>query len=112
MNEHERESAPEYPLIPGNPTERPIKQGQIWRHKDGGAYSIDEVDEEPHDTTLYEAFGILGRTVHYTQLDQGSFPPGYKWEKNDHAFVGKVMINGQEVEIFTLEQDVDDSAGN
>lgn len=112
MSELEHEPTPEYPLIPGDPLEKPIKVGQLWVHKDGGVYRIDDIDEEPHDTTLYEMFGILGKTVHYTQLESKGFPAGYKWEKNDHAFVGKVVVNGQEIEIFTLEQDVDDSAGN
>lgn len=109
----EQEPQPEIRLIPGDPTDRPVREGQIWRHKDGGAYRVDNVEEEPHDTTLYELYGIVGRTVSYTQLERGpKFPAGWPWKKNDHAFVGKVSINGQEVEIFTLEQDTDDSTGN
>lgn len=109
----EQEPKPKRELIPGDPTERPIKIGQIWRHVDGGTYRIDNVDKDPHDTTLYESYGILGRTVHYTQLEQGGYPPGYTWEKNDHAFAGRVPSDNDElVEIFVLEQDVDDGAGN
>ena len=111
MGEHEPH--PKKDIVLGNPAERPIKEGQIWRHIDGPTYRVDEIDKEPRDTTFYESHGVLARTVRYTQLEDGeNFPAGTVWKRPDIIFVGGVMANGQ-VEInFTLEQDVDDSPGN
>ena len=113
MSNHEYEPHPQREIVLADPNERPIKKNQIWRHVDGPTYRIDDIDKEPRDTTFYESHGVLARTVTYTQLEQGEvFPPGTVWKKPDVVFVGGVKVNGELVQNFTLEQDVDDSAAD
>ena len=111
MSEHEPK--PDVKIILGNPANRPIKKGQVWRHKEGPTYRVDKIAKEALDATFYESDGVLARLVTYTQLEDGEkYPAGTEWTRPDVIFVGGTEVNGQPILNFNLEQDVDDSAGN
>lgn len=66
------------------PPEIHIVSGMVVRHDEGLTYRVDDVRQ---DTTGYEQTHLLGdRVVNYTQLDQGSFPPGTLWSKDEEGF--------------------------
>ena len=56
----------------------------IVRHDEGLTYRVDDVRTS---TTGYETAHTLGGcVVNYTQIDQGSYPPGTKWSKDEAGF--------------------------
>lgn len=72
-----------------------IKPGTIVRHDEGLLYRVDDIRQS---TNGYEQTHMLGgMVVNYTQLEQGSFPPGTLWSKNEDDFR----------EHFTVEQQPD-----
>ncbi len=68
-------------MIPEN---TPIEPGMLVRHEEGLLYRVNDIRT---DTTNYERTHKLGgRVVIYTQLEQGSFPPGTGWCKDESGF--------------------------
>jgi hypothetical protein len=66
------------------PQERPIEPDMAVRHDEGLLYRVDELRQSTID---YESTHTLGgMVVGYTQLEQGSFPPGTKWSKDEAGF--------------------------
>lgn len=61
-----------------------ITPNMTVRHDEGLTYRVEDVRAS---TAGYEQTHALGaNVVNYTQLDQGSFPPGTKWNKPEDEF--------------------------
>ena len=75
---------------------QPIKPGMIVRHDEGLLYRVDDVRQ---NTSNYEQAHTLDETVviNYTQLEQGSFPPGTKWSKDEAGFRAHFTIETSNV---------------
>jgi hypothetical protein len=66
------------------PHERQIEPAMTVRHDEGLLYRVDDMRQS---TGGYEQTHTLGgNVVNYTQLEQGSFPPGTKWSKDEEGF--------------------------
>src|SRR5665213_1812617 len=62
----------------------PIYPGMNVLHDEGLLYQVENVRQS---TTGYETDHELGGlVVNYTQLEQGKFPPGHKWSKDEAGF--------------------------
>jgi hypothetical protein len=61
-----------------------IKNGMTVRHDEGLRYQVEDVRQSTDD---YEATHELGgMVVNYTQLEDGSYPAGTKWSKDEAKF--------------------------
>lgn len=66
------------------PEKDPVIPGMTVRHDEGLLYRVDDIRQS---TTGYESTHELGGlVVNYTQLEEGSFPPGTKWSKDEEGF--------------------------
>lgn len=54
------------------------------------------------DVTGYESTGQVSKLVKYRQLYTGQFPEGQIWYRRENDFLGKTIINGQEIPNFTF----------
>lgn len=62
----------------------PILPGTIVQHDEGLLYKVEDIRKSTVD---YEKDHKLnGLVVNYTQLEQGSFPAGTKWSKDEDGF--------------------------
>lgn len=81
--------------------EKQIIVGGIYQHCDGLKYRVEEV---LLCTDGYEKNHSLSssRRIIYTQLEDGSYPAGTRWDKSEKEFLGTTLRNGKNIEIFTL----------
>lgn len=84
--------------------EREVVIGRTYRHCHGLRYRVDSVGL---NTTGYERGAqILARFVTYTQLEDGKFPAGTVWVREEQDFLGKTSLkNGQLVNTFELAEE-------
>lgn len=61
-----------------------IIPGMTARHDEGLLYRVDDVRRSTNGYEVSHELG--GLTVNYTQLEQGSFPPGTQWSKDEEGF--------------------------
>lgn len=62
----------------------PIKREMVVRHVDGLTYRVEGIGLS---TVGYEtAHELGGRMVFYTQLEDGSYPAGTNWCKDEEGF--------------------------
>lgn len=61
-----------------------IAPGMVVLHDEGLTYQVDDVRRSTRDYELTHELG--GMTVNYTQLENGGFPAGTKWNKDEEGF--------------------------
>jgi hypothetical protein len=64
--------------------EIPIVPGMNVRQDEGLAYKVDDVRRSTIDYEETRKLG--GMMVNYTQLEDGDFPAGTKWQKDEEGF--------------------------
>lgn len=61
-----------------------IVPDMVVRHVEGLTYRVEDIRDS---TNGYETTHEIGaRVVNYVQLEQGTFPPGKKWSKDESGF--------------------------
>lgn len=87
-------------MIPDNVE---ITPGMAVRHDEGLLYKVDDVR---HSSTGYEISGELGGlVVNYTQLEEGKFPTGTTWSKDETEFRTHFTAENQPPTSTTLEDE-------
>ena len=82
------------------PDKDPINPGMTVRHDEGLLYRVDDVRRS---TTGYEVTHELGGlTVNYTQLEQGNFPPGTTYSKDEEGF--RTYFTHEDVPGITIDE--------
>lgn len=75
------------------PDDKELMPGMIVRHDEGLLYKIEDTRVS---TDHYELMHQLGHTVvNYAQLQEGSFPVGTKWSKDEAGFREHFTIEDQ-----------------
>lgn len=72
-------------------TDTPIVAGMIVRHDEGLLY---EIEDTRRSTVGYEQTHSVGNTmVNYKQLEDGSYPAGTKWVKDEEGFRSSFTVD-------------------
>ena len=70
----------------------PIIPAMLVMHDEGLMYEVDDVRRS---TVSYEETHAIGGTVvNYTQLDDGEFPAGTRWQKDEDGFRKHFTVEG------------------
>jgi hypothetical protein len=78
------------------PDKVPILAGTRMRHDEGLLYQVDDVRQS---TIGYEASHELGgMVVNYTQLENGDYPLGSRWSKDENGFRAHFTHESEELE--------------
>jgi hypothetical protein len=72
--------------------EIPIEPGMNVRHVGGLRYHVDDVRRST--IGLEETHKLGGMMVNYTQLEDGEFPAGTEWQKDEEGFRKHFTLEG------------------